>query len=74
MLAGWLQPARLANELACLLAGWFTGCWLAAAKIENAGLQLAIENIALSVLGLLVLAIFDLLEAAAAVLEAALAG
>ena len=43
-------------------------------KIENAGLQLAIENIAVSVLRLLVLAIFELLEAAAAVLEAALAG
>ena len=56
-----------------MLAGWLTGCWLAAAKIEKAGLQLAIENIAVSVLGLLVMAIFDLLEAAAAVLEAALA-
>ena len=46
---------------------------LAAAKIENTGLQLAIENIEVSVLGMLILASFEQLWrcAAAAVLEPA---
>ena len=45
--------------LACWLAGLLAAGWLAAAKIENAGLQLAIENIALSVLGRHGFAIFE---------------
>ena len=55
--AGWLLGWRSGwpSPRAC----WLAGGLLAGSKIENAGLQLAIGNIALSVLGMLVLAIFE---------------